>query len=213
MFGAAQSPDDVYVYTDKFSKLANGSPRPATLAEAGGTDTINAAAVTTSVTIDLAPGATSTIAGHALQIAAGTVFETAIGGNGADKLVGNEANNVLFGRRGHDTLLGGDDDDALVGGPGSDFVDGGAGNDVALFAGANSVASRGAKGEMILTSHDGEVDTLVNVERIAFTNATLALDNDAGTGQIFRLSHAALDRTPETQGLSGWVKAADQAPP
>ncbi|WP_460451281.1 S8 family serine peptidase [Alsobacter sp. SYSU BS001988] len=212
VFGAAQSPDDVYVYTDDYADLARSNPARAVLTDASGHDSINAAAVASGSRIDLTPGAASTIAGQTLTIAAGVVIEDAVGGDGADVIVGNAAANILFGGRGDDVLRGGAGDDTLVGGPGSDMLDGGDGKDVAVFAGSSQdyVTARKADGSLVLTSHAGEADTLVSVERIVFTDATLALDTDTGTGQIYRLYQAALNRTPDAQGLSDWVKAADQ---
>ena len=54
----------------------------------GDTDAINAAAVTTGSTLDLRAGNTSTIAGQAVAVAAGTIIENAFGGDGDDTLIG-----------------------------------------------------------------------------------------------------------------------------
>jgi hypothetical protein len=64
------------------------------------------------------------------SIAHGAVIENAVGGNGADMLVGNEYDNLLVGGAGDDTLLGGAGEDTLSGGAGVDRLDGGSGNDV-----------------------------------------------------------------------------------
>ena len=66
-------------------------------------------------------GATSTIAGQALTIAAGTVIENAYGGDGNDTITGNSAANQLFGGRGADVLDGGAGADTMIGGTGDDI--------------------------------------------------------------------------------------------
>ena len=103
------------------------------LDDSGGTDTLNAAAITTASIIDLAPGATSTLDGVPLTIAAGTVIENAYAGDGNDRLSGNDVANRLDGGRGDDTISGGGGGDVLVGGAGDDVLDGGAGEDTARY--------------------------------------------------------------------------------
>ena len=93
-----------------------------TIWDAGGNDTLSAAALSAAVTIDLVElqfsrvGATTKVA-----IAYGAAIENAIGGSGNDSLMGNPVSNRLEGRAGNDTLNGGDDSfDTLVGGTGND---------------------------------------------------------------------------------------------
>ncbi|MFD0463243.1 M10 family metallopeptidase C-terminal domain-containing protein [Microvirga aerilata] len=57
--------------------------------------------------INLGPGETSQIAGRTLVIAADTLIENAIAGDGSDLLIGNSADNSLWGMRGNDTFHGG----------------------------------------------------------------------------------------------------------
>jgi len=118
--------NNTYFYTDEFA-TAPGSSR-ATLTDAnGGTDIINAAAVSTGSTINLDNGSTSTIAGRNLTINGNVEF--AFGGDGNDTLTGNAVSNRLQGGRGNDTLNGGDSLDLLDGGRGNDTLTGGAGID------------------------------------------------------------------------------------
>lgn len=70
------------------------------------------------------------------SIAHGAVIENAVGGDGADMLIGNEHDNGLFGGNGDDTLLGGAGNDTLSGGAGVDWLDGGTGNDTLTGGGA-----------------------------------------------------------------------------
>jgi Ca2+-binding RTX toxin-like protein/subtilisin-like proprotein convertase family protein len=66
--------NDLYVYTDEFAKMSDGS-RGIISDTDGGTDTINASAVTTDTTINLNSGQTSKIAGHDVLISGGTPGE------------------------------------------------------------------------------------------------------------------------------------------
>jgi len=125
-YGDNESADTTYYYTDDFGSL--GGNRTA-LTEVSGNDTINAAAVTGAVSINLAPGATSTIDGRSVVNGTTTVIENAIGGDGNDTIAGNDASNHLFGGRGDDTLIGGAGADVLHGGDGNDVLYGGSGAD------------------------------------------------------------------------------------
>ena len=85
----------------------------ATLADTnGGTDWIDAAAVTGNVALNLNAGAVTKVNGvNWFTIAAGTTIEHAVTGDGNDTLTGNGAANRLHGMRGNDTLDGGGGND------------------------------------------------------------------------------------------------------
>ncbi len=53
------------------------------------------------------------------------------------------------------------------------------------------------------TGHDRRYRHLISVERIRFTDVTLAFDD--GAAQVYRLYQAAFSRTPDKAGLSYWV--------
>ena len=116
-YGDNQGDDTTYYYTDDFASLSGNR---STLSDPAGNDTINAAAVTGDLLLDLTPGATSTIDGRAVQIAADTIIENAIGGDGNDIIHGNLADNHLNGGHGNDILAGEGGHDVLTGGAGAD---------------------------------------------------------------------------------------------
>ncbi len=126
MYGAnmtTRTGDDVYKF---------GAADLRAIWDAGGEDTFDASNQAKGVTIDLHAGEFSSIGTgnvNNIAIAFGVTIENAIGGNGADKITGNEVDNKLQGRGGGDTLLGLDGDDVLDGGTGFDTLHGGAGND------------------------------------------------------------------------------------
>lgn len=116
--GNATPTNDLYVYSNEFSTASGGR---LTLTDSDvGTDTINAAMVTSGMTINLNGGSTSTIAGNTLTIAAGTLIEKFYGGDGSDTVTGNSAANEIYGGRGNDRLSGGGGNDILDGGVGTD---------------------------------------------------------------------------------------------
>ena len=114
-YGKGISPDDVYHYTDEVIQLLAQSGqggRIALIDADGGKDWINAAAMYRNLSLDLRPGALSTVGGVSfIQLAAdawaAALIENAIGGDGDDLIHGNNADNVIFGMRGNDTLFGG----------------------------------------------------------------------------------------------------------
>ncbi|MDO1585595.1 S8 family serine peptidase [Rhizobium oryzicola] len=98
-WGSDVTDDNHYVLTDAFKGTK-------TVTDTAGTDLIDAAAVSTGVTINLNAGQTSTVAGGTFTIAAGTQIENAFGGAGKDTLIGNDQGNILRGNGGADTLTG-----------------------------------------------------------------------------------------------------------
>ena len=196
--GSPISTDDVYIYTDEFANASADQISRAVLADANGTDTLNASACTSNLIVNLVPGGISTIAGRSLTIAEGTVIENAYGGDGNDSIQGNSFANNLSGMRGNDTLIGE---------AGNDTIDGGAGIDTADYSGVHTGYTVAiASGEVVLTdktaNRDGS-DSVINVERAKFTDGTLALDiaPDQNAGKVYRLYQAAFARTPDIPGV------------
>lgn len=159
--GSPQTADDRYVYTNQYAGLSGTEASRSVLSDVdGGTDTINAAAVSGRVEVNLTPGATGSIGGAAFRVADGTTIENLYSGDGDDVLVGNAAANHLFGGRGADLLSGGAGDDTLDGDRGLDQV---------RFAGGRDgyVILRDADGSVRVTGPEG-ADTLLDVEVLRF---------------------------------------------
>ncbi|GAB4235633.1 MAG: hypothetical protein Kow00121_63120 [Elainellaceae cyanobacterium] len=194
LYGDAATPNNTYIYTDEF---ANYTQQPArrTLADDAGVDTLNAAAVTFNTVLNLAPGASSTLANQSLIIAANTVIENAIAGDGADTLTGNAANNQLKGERGadnlngllgNDLLDGGQGNDRLAGGAGADTLVGNAGADT-LTGGINSDRFLYATGKAFAATDLGidiVTDFQAGVDKIALSKATFTALR-SGVGDSF----------------------------
>ncbi|MDO9711744.1 DUF4214 domain-containing protein [Paracraurococcus lichenis] len=115
---------------------------------------------------------------------------------------GDDDANTLTGTAGNDTIAGFGGNDTINGGPGNDQVDGGAGLDTLVInaARALSTAVHGTDGAWTVTGPDG-IDALTGIERVQFSDGTLALDVDGNAGQAYRLYLAAFNRTPDIAGL------------
>jgi hypothetical protein len=94
--------------------------------------------------------------------------------------------------------------------PQSNTFVGGSGLNTVVYLGpmASFNASAGANSSITVTGSG--TDTLINIERLQFTDGVLAFDVQGDTGNAYRLYQAAFDRTPDTAGLSFWVHALDQ---
>jgi len=173
-YGSADGPDDTYVYTDEYAAYAAVDAPRRQLTDAGGDDTLNGAATSSDLSIDLRPGAASTIAGEPLEIGPQTRIENAFGGSGDDQLVGNAVANTLDGGPGADTLSGGQGNDRLIGGTGADDLNGGAGEDTARLGGSrDEIEFERVDPETVSAVRQAATTTLTSIERVAFEDGTI----------------------------------------
>jgi serralysin len=181
-----------------------GSDSPNFIYDGGGTDTIDASAMTSPVTLYLEPGYWGYVGAKAALISApgqitinfGTMIENAIGGSGNDTLVGNSGDNVLDGCAGNDTLIGG------------------AGFDTAVMHGIVSQYQFGQSADGIVVTGPEGTDTLGSMECIRFGSSVQTTDiplSDAATGNPVRLAEQITDlymgyfnRAPDREGFDYW---------
>jgi serralysin len=197
-----------------------------TIWDTGGQDTISAARFVQPCTINLNEGSYSSLGFRSnwyqysqlnwpstpdtqkmydgtnnLGIAWGVVIENAIGGSDADVLTGNSADNHLTGGAGNDTLSGGD------------------GTDTAIYTGnvknyslrLDRIHYTGTVTDQQI-ARDGQ-DTLSNIERLQFADATLNLSvlgmaktvTATQLQQLEELYVAFFNRIPDGDGLSYWI--------
>lgn len=150
----AFSASDRYVYTDEYADYAGLAGHQTSVTDSnGGTDTVNAAAVTSNSVIRL-DGVAGLIAGQAASF---TNIENAIGGDGADTIFGNADGNMLYGMRGADVF---------VGGAGGDAMDGGTGIDRAQYGSAVRADLLNAA----VNTGDAAGDSYVSIENLAGSN-------------------------------------------
>ena len=132
----------------------------------------------------------------------GTVAAPTLKLSGAAEITsGTSANNTLTGGTGNDTLSGG---------AGNDSLSGGAGIDTVVFSGSRSSynISKSSTGLTVSSTAEG-VDTLADVERLKFADASVALDINGTAGQAYRVYQAAFNRTPDNGGLKYWIGLMD----
>ena len=163
-----------------------------------GNDTLDASALTQGATLYMTPGywsfvgsaraSTITSAGQA-TVNFGTVLENLIGSAFADNLHGNDVNNVINGGAGNDQITGGG---------GNDNIDGGVGIDIAIFSGASKGYKISTEATSVLVTGDAitdGIDTLLNIERIRFSDKSIAIDLNGNAGISAKVIGAVLGKT------------------
>ncbi|UTL93819.1 S8 family serine peptidase [Pseudomonas fluorescens] len=115
--GSPSNANDVYYYTNDYADAVAQNAARAVLDDAvngtaGGRNTLNAAALSRSISVDLVSGIAS-IGGAALTIAPGAV-QNLIGGDGDDTLIAGAQGAWLDGGRGYNLLKGGSGTDRYV---------------------------------------------------------------------------------------------------
>ncbi|MBD1912969.1 MULTISPECIES: S8 family serine peptidase [unclassified Leptolyngbya] len=173
VYGDENTSDNVYIYTDAYGTVPNDSART-TLTDNSGLDTLNAAATTTDLVLNLTAGSTSTIAGRTLTIAADTTIEQAFSGDGNDTISGNDAANFLRSGRGNDNTTGAAGNDIIWGEQGNDRLNGSNGSD-SLIGGAGADNLLGGAASDRLTGGDG-ADTFRFAANSAFGAVSLGID-------------------------------------
>jgi hypothetical protein len=135
--------------------------------------------------------------------------------DGFDIYLNTMANGHIYKANfGGDTLLGSNQADHFISGDGIDKFTGNGGVDVVQMHGNKSnyniTTANGVTTIKDNTKADG-VDTLVDIDRIQFSDKTLAFDLDGNAGQAYRLYQAAFDRMPDQGGLGYWINEMDQS--
>ena len=109
-------------------------------------------------------------------------------------------------------LVGTSASEKFATGSGNDTFDGGAGTDTVTFSGTRAEHSivKSGTGWTVSSTADG-TDTLQNVERLQFSDSSLAFDltSPSSAGGIYRLYGAAFNRVPDLGGVGYWISKAD----
>ncbi len=108
-------------------------------------------------------------------IAYNCVIENAVGTSSFDNIIGNPANNKI------------------TGGLGGDAIDGGAGIDTSIYSG-NRSSYTVAKTGTGFTVKDTDTDTLTNIERLKFSDVSVALDLAGNAGTTAKLLGAVFGK-------------------
>lgn len=96
--------------------------------------------------------------------------------------------------------------------PGNQRIDGGAGLDALTVGAARAGFTVQRQGDaVLLTDGSGTLgtDLLLDLERVHFSDVSLAFDATGAAGQAYRLYAAAFGRTPDLSGFGFWIEALD----
>ena len=175
--------------------------------DGSGTDTLDASDLGQGSTIYLTPGywgfvgmnktSTITSAGQ-VTVNFGSTIENLIGTGYADNLFGTDTINTISGGAGKDSINGLGGNDLLIGGQGDDEIIGGLGVDTAQFSGTSasySISASKSKTTVIdkRLNSDG-ADFLSGVERLKFTDKSIAIDLDGNAGTTAKIIGAVLGK-------------------
>ncbi len=169
------------------------------LFDSAGNDTLDLSGWSTSSSISLVPGTfcSGNSMTNNISIAYTCVIENAVGGAGADIVVGNAYNNHLDGGAGNDTLTGGLGDDTIIGG---------ADSDIAVYSGdfeSFSISYDDGSAAFTISSAAEGTDTVTGVEYFTFNGlAMAAADLMVGMPERSAVSISA-DAPSVTEGNSG----------
>lgn len=164
------------------------APSFETIWDAGGTDTFSVAAFSQGCTVDLRPGAYSSLSYDSVSltnnigIAFNCNIENALGGSGGDTLIGSELANLLDGGAGADKLQGNGGDDTLRGGTGNDQLDGGAGNDTLSGGDGDDVLVGGAGNDQLEGGAGTDTASFAAVSAALRVSLAIAAAQTTGAG-------------------------------
>ena len=126
-----------------------------------------------------------------------------------------EINERLEGTANNDRIFGYAGKDIISGGRGDDKLNGGNQVDTAVYSNVFSEYTITSNTDTLIVldsvvGRDGS-DTLTSIERLQFSNISLALDIEGANsaGGIYRTYKAAFNRTPEKAGFGFWIDRAD----
>ena len=115
-----------------------------------------------------------------------------------EKVIGSPEADIIIGYTAAETLDGGAGNDQITGGGGSDNINGGTGVDTAVFTGtAKSYKVSIGSASVVVTgdlTKDG-TDTLTNVERLKFSDKTIAIDLSGNAGITVKVIGAVLGKS------------------
>ncbi|TFH72497.1 hypothetical protein E3V39_13100, partial [Gammaproteobacteria bacterium LSUCC0112] len=117
------------------------------------------------------------------QVSGLSTGDIIVGTSSGDNIRGLGGDDVINGLSGDDIIFGDDGDDVITGGSGNDIIDGGSGMDTAVFQSsrAQSTITRTINGFSVESVSEG-FDTVTGIERLRFSDSSIALDFDRNAG-------------------------------
>jgi hypothetical protein len=139
---------------------------------------------------------------------------TQVGTAATEFLRGTQVNDIIHTGGGEDTLSLGRGNDKVIADGSRLNVNGGDGFDTvstsATYLGDNKSFGSATHYTVFIDDALQVKQVYQNVERIEFSNGTVAFDSDGNAGIAYRMYQAAFDRTPDTEGLGYWIRELDE---
>lgn len=135
----------------------------------------------------------------------------AYGSSAGELLRGTGTDDLIYTGGGRDTVYTAQGNDTIVAQGQGLEVNGGPGTDTVVTGlTLSGLGMIGGSGDFRYITAGGISQTYLGIERLVFTNDMIALDVEGNAGQAYRLYQAALDRLPDTGGLSWHVNRFDR---
>lgn len=153
------------------------------------------------------------LAAYALSGNTGTLNVT---GDGIDTLTGIgklQFSDTTIQLSNYSALVSGTaNNDALTETAGNQLISGGAGIDTLTLGGTLASYKLAASGSAVTLTGSSGSDLLTGVERLKFSDGSLALDTGSGAaGSVYRLYSAMFNRGPDDAGMGFWINALDHS--
>lgn len=139
--------------------------------------------------------------------AAMSTNDSLIPGQQQSTFIGTSGNDVLTGSGAADTISGSGGNDTLTGSGGNDSIDGGSGIDTAVYSGVRAqytgtIAASSVTVIDLVAARDG-TDTLTSIERVKFSDLSVALDISGAAGVVAKVIGAVFGK--ESVANEGYV--------
>jgi len=181
---------------------------PFMIVDNGGTDTVDVSDWKGGVKVDLSGWGiggvknnysfNSTTNGTLSSDGDGSAIVTIYPDTILEKVIGSPEADIIIGYKASETLDGGAGNDLISGGGGNDTINGGSGIDTAIFTGITKgyKISIGSLSVQITadTTTDG-IDTLSNIERLTFSDKSIAIDLNGNAGSTAKVIGAVLGKS------------------
>ena len=184
---------------------------PFMIVDNGGTDTVDVSDWKGGVKVDLSGWGIGPIGGVANDYTFNSVSNGSLisEGDGSaivtiypdtvlEKVIGSPEADIIIGYTALETLDGGAGNDQITGGGGNDDINGGTGIDTAIFTSASKSYKFSVGSNSVLITGDPTtdgIDTLTNVERLKFSDKTIAIDLSENAGTTAKIIGAVLGKS------------------
>lgn len=125
---------------------------------------------------------------------------------------GTPQSDMLIGTAENDVIRALDSDDRIDGSGGQDLIDGDGGADTVAYGGPRADFERQLLQDdtIQVRKPDGNVDTLIDIERIDLADGDYVFDIDStNAGFGYRIYQAAFGRIPDEVGVRFWINVLD----